>query len=200
MQLTEFLTACLALGQSVLDSSEKNAALVALATALQRDDPALRSACAELMAPEFSDYMAQELLSDRTCKVLLVVMRAGGVIGLHNHPRQYGFICCLDGRVRVDAYDTLGQEGDMGLLRFCSSVSLGPGEHTDLLPEERNVHRLEATEPAVVIDVFMPPLLEENRTLCRRYEDPPPARPREVVRAKIVPPPTALGQPATGST
>ena len=39
-------------------------------------------------------------LSDRTCKVLLVVREAGGVIGLHSHPHQDGFLACISGQVR----------------------------------------------------------------------------------------------------
>lgn len=188
MQLSEFLTACRALAQSNPDLAEKHAALVALTTALQRDDPELEAACAALKASDFSDYRGEDLLSDQTCRVMLAVMAPGGVIGLHNHPRQYGLLCCLEGRLRVDAYDAIGQEGEMGLLRLHASSNLGPGQHADLLPNARNVHRLEASEPTVLIDVFMPPLQEEDRILCRRYEDPPPVRVQQVVRVKLIPP------------
>ena len=189
MKFSEFLKACQRLAHSVTDTVEKRSRLADLSTALDPDDPDLLEGFNLLVEAGFTDYAAEIFFDDDMCRVMLVSISPNGVIGLHNHPHQYGFIFCMQGHVKVDIYDEISVDGEFGLLRYVSSPEIRAGGYVDLTVEERNFHRLEGLEQTFLVDVFMPPLKDENRKYCRRYEDPPLAQPNEIVRAKIIPRP-----------
>ena len=189
MTLSEFIKACQTLGHSSKEPVEKRDALIRLFHALDCYDPTVREHYAQLVESGFQDYAAHVLVHDDECKVMLVVVAPDGVIGLHNHPKQYGFIGCLDGCVRIDCYDEVSHGEVYGQLRHCAALRLSQGDFADLTPTERNFHRIQGDKLALLVDVFLPPLMDENHTLCRRYVDPPNSNPGDMIRAQIIPRP-----------
>ena len=100
---------------------------------------------------------------------MLIVLPASAEIGLHNHPEQSGFIYCIQGQARVEAYDEKSATATNAILKRVYASTLRKGDHAFLLPDKANIHSLKAEEVTLLIDIFIPPLRDENRHLTRRY-------------------------------
>lgn len=114
------------------------------------------------------------------------VLPAGGRIPLHDHPNMTVFSKVLWGKLRVDSFDSLGDER---VARTPSAV-LAAGETRVLTPIEGNFHSFSAAadEPVAVLDVVVPPYDNAHGRPCTyyAYEDAPVGVP--VLLREIVPP------------
>jgi len=126
-------------------------------------------------------------IDEEGCRVMLILLQAKIKIGLHNHPKQTGFVYCIDGKVDIQAYDECSNNGLEAILEKAYSLSLGPSEHAFLSPETANIHSLYGEEKSFLIDVFVPYLQPENEYLCRRYQDPYCQREDGKWLARIIP-------------
>ena len=167
----EFVRGVEAIGAALPDSDfdpEIHAAnVVAWAARLDLDDPALRARFDLLAEHRVDDYATDPVSETDTIGVMLVSMKPGGRIGLHEHPRQSGLMACHTGRVRVDAFDVLE---DPLRLRRVFEGTLGAGDMASLTPARGNVHRLRSLEETFLIDVFTPPATEAMRRSCRAFD------------------------------
>ena len=133
------------------------------------------------------DYRTLLPIDETGCRVMLILLQADAKIGLHNHPKQTGFIFCIEGKVIIQAFDEYSSQGLDAVLEKAYDQSLGSNDHAFLSPERANIHSLYGEEKSYLIDVFIPSLQSEDESLCRRYQDP--YRQREDGRwlAKIIP-------------
>ncbi|MEC7985383.1 MAG: hypothetical protein VX278_09480, partial [Myxococcota bacterium] len=68
-------------------------------------------------------------------------------------------------------------------------ATLRSGDSAFLTPEKHNIHRLLSDGNVCLVDVFVPPLREEDIGLCRRYEPPHEELGDGLCKAKIIPSP-----------
>ena len=168
---SEFVEGALALGRHLLepnfDAENHGRTLGALAAALDPNDPDLTALFHTLETGQTEDYRTAQIAKTETCGVMLVTLRAGGRVGLHEHPEQSGFILCYGGRVDVDAFDI--ESEDPLHLRQVFSSSLTPGQTASLTPDRQNIHRLHCPHATRQVDVFTPPLSDVLREGCRSF-------------------------------
>ena len=119
---------------------------------------------------------------------MLVLLQKDAHVGLHNHPYQHGFIRCFRGSVVVEAFDEQEEGPQDALLKRVLYSRLNTGDSSFLTPDSRNIHRLVGVEKSHLIDIFIPPLQEENSHLCRRYENPHLELGEGLCEARIIPP------------
>ena len=167
----EFVAGVEALGTDTaepgFDPERHAAGLAALAARLDLEDPALAARFDALEPRRVGDYVTAPVTRTDTIGVMRVNLRAGGRVGLHDHPRQSGFILCCAGRVEVDAFD-VATEVPLRLRRVFEGT-LGPGDTASLTPQRGNVHRLSCPTATRLVDVFTPPTTDAIRHAGRSF-------------------------------
>ena len=163
-----------------------------LRNVFSRVDPAddtLNGIFQNMAAEPIVEYRTHMLLENSACNIMLILLQAGGEVGLHNHPRQHGFIYCYRGSVLIEAFEERSATEREALLVRGLHATLRSGDSAFLTPEKHNIHRLLSDGNVCLVDVFVPPLREEDIGLCRRYEPPYEELGDGLCKAKIIPPP-----------
>lgn len=139
----------------------------------------------------------QEVYAGPSMTMCVFLLRAGGVIPLHDHPGMHVFGRLLFGRMRSISLDleepddkaVLPPPGPTGALwaRVHSDVTLGPKPTTyGLGPQEGNVHTLHALEDCAFFDVLTPPYDLRSGRNCT-YFGHVGADPKDASRLAILP-------------
>ena len=185
----ELAQACKALALQEVVSATLEDQLRALFAQVDPDDLSLFDIFATMESEPIVDYRTHMLLDESDCRLMLVLLQEGREVGLHNHPKQHGFIYCYRGSVLIEAFDEHAATAEEAILKRTLDAVLDEGQDAYLTPEKSNIHRLFGTERACLIDVFIPPLQDSDEILCRRYENPYEELEGGLCRAKIIPPP-----------
>ena len=141
--------------------------LTELARHLDLSDPVLVDRFDQLVARQTHDYATDTVVRTPTCRIMLVSLRAGGSIGLHDHPLMGGFILCVQGSVQLAAFDIVS-EVPLHLQRVLRTT-LGPGYTAALTSTQANLHHLGCATSARLIDVFTPIAAADQRPPMRGY-------------------------------
>lgn len=166
--LHQLVEECQELSLNLPSSKPLEARLLALTEGL-KDDASLKAIFQDMLLKPNSGYRTQMILEEEDCKIMLVVLLEGAEVPLHNHPNQNGFIYCCQGEVLVDGFDEISSTAKPAVIEQVVQSKVSPGEHAFLSPKSANIHRLKAISTVCLIDVFIPPLKEEDRDLCRGY-------------------------------
>lgn len=142
-----------------------------LLRALRTDDPFL----ARLMADYADDKDRQPELRiiDRRkhFEVLLISFERGEEIPFHDHPHMTGVMRCIQGDVLVEGLEIVStvMPAQEYLIKKTSVKHLSTGAISTLTSTRDNIHRLEATRPSQVLDVFSPPYDADHNRPLRWY-------------------------------
>ena len=183
----ELLQVCLSKSKQPLCSQSLESELMALCSHVREDDQSLFKLFTSMDRDRVLPYRTHLLLEEDSCKVMLILLQKGAEVGLHNHPNQHGFIYCLQGPVLVEAFDEHSATQEEAVLKRVLHRALNKGEHTYLTPNRANIHSLYGLKKSFLLDIFMPPLHDDFRDLCRRYERPHEELGEELCLAKIIP-------------
>ena len=157
-----------------------------------RVDPAddtLKNIFQSMEAEPLVEYRTHMLLENSACNIMLILLQSGREVGLHNHPHQHGFIYCYRGSVLIETFEERSATDREAILVRGLHATLRSGDSAFLTPEKHNIHRLLGDEKVCLVDVFVPPLQEEDIGLCRCYEPPYEELGGGLCKAKIIPPP-----------
>ena len=168
----DFIGECQSIAVSKLDSPTIVATLASLLNRLDPQDKVVMSLFQHMVEAPIQSYRTHIVFDDATCRIMLVLLQNDAEIGLHNHPKQHGFIYCYQGSVFVEAFDECSATADTAVLKRQLETSLTVGQHVFLTPQKANIHRLVGKGLAYLLDVFIPPLAADDSGLCRRYERP----------------------------
>lgn len=143
-----------------------------------------------------ADVCYQEVYSGPSMTMCVFLLRAGGVIPLHDHPGMHVFGRLLFGRMRSISLDVEEQNDEVHpppgppgacWARIHSDVTLGPKPTTyGLGPEEGNLHTLHALEDSAFFDVLTPPYDWQAGRDCT-YFGRVGADPEDASRLSIIP-------------
>ena len=165
--------------------------LIRLFSLVDSEDHTVLRLFQSMEARPVADYQTHMLLDEADCRIMLILLQKEGEVGLHNHPNQHGFIYCYRGSVLIEAFEERSATESEAVLARVFRKKLGAGDSAFLTPKKQNIHRLFGTECVWLIDVFIPPLQEEDIDLCRRYEYPHRDISDDLCLAKIIPRPVA---------
>ena len=134
------------------------------------DDEELGARFQQLKDHNTEGYQAEVVLLNESCQVMLIHLQPQAFVGLHNHPKQGGFIYCCRGSVLVEAFDELSATTSEAVLNKVYSTKVEQCGSARLTPTVGNIHSLQSEAETLLIDLFIPPLQAENEHLCRRYK------------------------------
>jgi hypothetical protein len=105
-------------------------------------------------------------------EVVTLEFKEGSEIGLHNHPDMTGVILCLSGEITIESYNLLEDLSDAGnlLIEQLEKTTLTAGDFATLTANRGNIHSLQTSQYAALLDVFTPPYDEERLQKYRSYE------------------------------
>ena len=149
------------------DAESHAADLAELSSRLDPEDSDLVDLFERLERNRISDYSTMGICKSKSCGIMLISLKKGCKVGLHDHPNQSGFILCYGGKVEIEAFDV--ENIKPPILRHAGIVELSPGANSFLTPIRRNVHSLKCPEETRLIDVFTPPLRTDLGEHCQGY-------------------------------
>lgn len=132
----------------------------------------------------FVDIFENPLLT-----MMVIIMKPGSRIPLHDHPNMYGMIKVLEGQFRIQSYTLLDEPGKIidhhapkssvvSALRMPESILSKVSSPITLSPEIRNVHEIECLcgEPggedwAAFIDILSPPYQDADACHYFKVDD-----------------------------
>lgn len=120
-----------------------------------------------------------ELYRDPIDRVSLTAFRmpGGAEIPAHDHPQIHGALRVLRGRIRLTAWDWAPERGpDLALRTRLEELDPSSAPATTR-PEQHQVHRIEALEDAVFLDLFVPHYSPERGRVCSYYRVDAPEQP-----------------------
>jgi len=103
------------------------------------------------------DWAAEGLLDGPGHHGSVFLLPRGAAIPLHDHPGMHVLTRVLRGRLRVEAFDWVGEPGGRARPAFAGELAAGPGPGVYRTgPRDGNLHRIEALEDAAFVDLFLP--------------------------------------------
>lgn len=131
----------------------------------------------------FVDIFENPLLT-----MMVIIMKPGSRIPLHDHPNMYGMIKVLQGQFRIQSYTLLDEPGKIidhhitkntviSALRMPETVLTKISSPITLSPEIRNVHEIECIcgesgkDWAAFIDILSPPYQDADSCHYFKVED-----------------------------
>lgn len=129
-----------------------------------------------------------DIFENSLMTMMVIIMKPGSRIPLHDHPNMYGMIKVLAGQIRVQSYTLLDEPGKiiddhnpkntvMSALRMPESMLSKISSPVTLSPEIRNVHEIECicgepgTDYAAFLDILSPPYPDEESCHYFKAED-----------------------------
>lgn len=134
------------------------------------------------------EWWSVHLVRTPRAQLSLLLLPAGTVIPLHDHPNMHVWTRALRGRVRVESWDWLGPPAPPeAAARHTGERWLEPGETTLAAdPLRGNLHRLECPTPSVLLDLFAPPYDETAGRPCRYWAPVAPPGPDGACRLRFL--------------
>ena len=98
----------------------------------------------------------------KTCpmQALEIELKTGEGLPLHDHPQTHVFMYVLSGKLKVSFYRYIKNQKDDRKIRLSHEEIMGPGAHELITDSDINLHRIEALEPSVFLDVMSPGYFE----------------------------------------
>ncbi|ODN02274.1 2-aminoethanethiol dioxygenase [Orchesella cincta] len=130
-----------------------------------------------------------DIFENSMMTMMVIIMKPGSRIPLHDHPNMYGMIKVLAGQIRVQSYTLLDEPGKimdhhtpkntvLSALRMPETVLSKVSSPVTLAPEIRNVHEIECIcgesadkNYAAFLDILSPPYPDADSCHYFRAED-----------------------------
>ncbi|HEY0133426.1 MAG TPA: hypothetical protein VGB85_05080 [Nannocystis sp.] len=113
-------------------------------------------------------WSSHKLHFDRACEIGLFFLPRGERIPLHDHPHIHVWMRVLCGRLRATSFTWAARP----LARRSGDAVLDAGSPVwAVLPEQDNLHELEALEDVAFLDVLRPPYIDGR--VCTYYAAAP---------------------------